>query len=216
MALTIGTNCGFCAARPSGSTGASPSVIDETAWAIKDTSPSTAIKVTEIGWYCASASEETNYEIAIYSHDSVNDCPQDVIGRVNTNAKGTDTGWKYGSCDIDISSSTVYWIAVQVDATTTGTNCQGGFLSSCRRSIDSVASTTTLQDPWAEESSSGNQGCAIYAIWEAPPPSAVQINIGDAWKSISAVTDIKINIGDTWKTVSAVQVNIGDVWKTVY
>ena len=40
-----------------------------------------------------------------------------------------------------------------------------------------------------------------------------KINIGDSWKSISA---IKINIGDVWKTVTKGWVNIGDSWKVFY
>lgn len=41
----------------------------------------------------------------------------------------------------------------------------------------------------------------------------IQINIGDSWKSVSAM---KINIGDVWKDVVSVKQNIGDVWKTVF
>jgi hypothetical protein len=40
-----------------------------------------------------------------------------------------------------------------------------------------------------------------------------QINIGDAWKDISAM---KINIGDAWKDVAGAQINIGDAWKEIF
>ena len=40
-----------------------------------------------------------------------------------------------------------------------------------------------------------------------------QINIGDAWKSISAM---QINIGDAWKAVAGAKINVGDVWKTIF
>jgi hypothetical protein len=40
-----------------------------------------------------------------------------------------------------------------------------------------------------------------------------QINIGDAWKTI---TGFQINIGDAWKTVTKMQINIGDVWKSIF
>ena len=40
-----------------------------------------------------------------------------------------------------------------------------------------------------------------------------QINIGDAWKAISAM---QINIGDVWKNVTSASVNIGDSWKTIF
>ena len=41
----------------------------------------------------------------------------------------------------------------------------------------------------------------------------MQVNIGDAWKEISA---IKINIGDDWKAVEGAQINIGDTWETIF
>ena len=40
-----------------------------------------------------------------------------------------------------------------------------------------------------------------------------QINIGDAWKAVSAA---QINIGDAWKTVAGMKINIGDDWKTIF
>ncbi len=48
---------------------------------------------------------------------------------------------------------------------------------------------------------------------EAATGTNCQINIGDVWKSITA---IKINIGDVWKDVAGMKINIGDVWKTVF
>lgn len=47
----------------------------------------------------------------------------------------------------------------------------------------------------------------------APSGTNTQINIGDAWKEISAA---QINIGDTWKAVAGMQINIGDSWKEVF
>jgi len=41
----------------------------------------------------------------------------------------------------------------------------------------------------------------------------LEINIGDAWKTVDSM---QINIGDTWKDVVSVQQNIGDVWKDVF
>ncbi len=48
---------------------------------------------------------------------------------------------------------------------------------------------------------------------EAATGTNMQINIGDAWKEISAM---QINIGDVWKDVAGAQINIGDVWKTIF
>ena len=41
----------------------------------------------------------------------------------------------------------------------------------------------------------------------------MQINIGDAWKPISAM---QINIGDAWKPIASAKINIGDEWKTIF
>jgi SAM-dependent methyltransferase len=48
---------------------------------------------------------------------------------------------------------------------------------------------------------------------EAAVGTNITMNIGDAWKDVSA---IKINIGDSWKDVSGVDINIGDVWKEIF
>ena len=52
----------------------------------------------------------------------------------------------------------------------------------------------------------------VYYTASGGSGTNMQINIGDAWKEISAA---KINIGDTWKEVAGMQINIGDTWKTI-
>lgn len=59
-----------------------------------------------------------------------------------------------------------------------------------------------------------NSGSGIlYADFFAGSGTNMQINIGDAWKTVEGM---KINIGDTWKTVEGAQINIGDTWKTIF
>ena len=59
-----------------------------------------------------------------------------------------------------------------------------------------------------------NNKYSIYCVLEeAAGGTNIQINIGDAWKSVNAM---KINIGDVWKDVAGAQVNIGDAWKTIF
>lgn len=43
-------------------------------------------------------------------------------------------------------------------------------------------------------------------------PVLININIGDAWKTIQAT---KINVSDVWKDVVGMKINIGDAWKTI-
>ncbi|KKK95682.1 hypothetical protein LCGC14_2670340, partial [marine sediment metagenome] len=123
MALVVGTNCGFCATAPSADPTVSGASTNDFKNALKGTSPGTAVKITEIGWYCSNATQETNFEVGIYTHNVGLDRPDAVVGSLSqTNAKGTTAGWKSVAVDITISSSTIYWIAVQVDATATTTN----------------------------------------------------------------------------------------------
>jgi hypothetical protein len=119
MALAYGTNCGFVTTAPTADPGGS--AIDQDAFtnALKDTAPVGAITVTEIGWWCDNATEESNYEIGLYTHDAVNDRPGTLIaGHSHTNAKGTTSGWKVASgLNITITAGTIYWLAVQLDDT---------------------------------------------------------------------------------------------------
>ncbi len=48
---------------------------------------------------------------------------------------------------------------------------------------------------------------------EAGEGTNTKINIGDAWKEVSAM---KVNIGDAWKDVASAKINIGDTWKSIF
>lgn len=214
MAVVLGTNAGFCTSSPDGDPSGSTTTADYYGSAQKDTSSSTAETVTEIGWYCDNATEEANFEVAIYTDEDGRDRPENIVGTKDaTNAKGTDAGWKkVTGLNISISSSTVYWIAVQLDNTATTTNHNYKADGSFRYSIDTNA--TTLPDPWEAFATGDGRLYTIYAIWEggAPPAATTSINIGDSWKSIAGM---QINIADSWKAVAAAKVNIGDSWKAV-
>ena len=211
MALTPGTNCGFVTVAPTADPAASNTIIDAYAYAVKYTSPATAIKVTEIGWYCDNATEEANFEVGIYAHDAGDDEPGAVIGSLSqTNAKGTGAGWKKVTVDITIEPNTIYWIAFQLDGTTTTTylNYAAGSSRFARKDDPQI----TLSSPWGNSSVNyDNYDVAIYAVWTAG--INMKINIGDAWKDVNSM---KINIGGSWKDVTEIKQNIGDTWKTVF
>ena len=63
--------------------------------------------------------------------------------------------------------------------------------------------------------SSSIMACVIFKAGEAASGATTncQINIGDAWKTISGSNVIKVNVGDAWKGVAAMKVNVGDSWK---
>jgi hypothetical protein len=147
MALVLGTNCGFVTVAPIVDPGGGGNkIIDATSWALKHTTPTVLTKITQVGWWCASVSEESNFEVGLYSHNAGTNKPDTRLYVVNTNAKGTATGWKTVTVDWTIVPETIYWIAVQLDntTTTTYTNYTSG---SGARSLGT--STTTLTDPWA-------------------------------------------------------------------
>jgi len=216
MAVVIGTNAGFVETAPSSDPTGSDTTADESARASRDTSPATAVRITEMGVYISNATEAAQIELGFYDHDAVYDLPKDLIEKTEI-AKGTTEGWKIDvGLNWTISSSTIYWVATQCDNTATTTELDYGINVGYRQAYRTIAGLTALPNPWIDTLEGNNLSYAVYAVWEAgePPPGInTKINIGDAWKEISAM---KINIGDTWKAVSAAKINIGDTWKTIF
>ena len=214
MGIVLGTNAGFVTEAPTSDPGGTNISMDAKCRAVRDTAPTGATTITEIGWYCDNATEEADFEVGLYDHNSGNNVPGNIIEKSGTKAKGLDAGWKFiTGLSIPITSSTIYWIAEQLDTTTTSTNIN--FSASTDNFMDKDSNKSALADPWTGTSPFSNNVVAVYAIYEeeAPTGTNTQINIGDAWKEISA---IKINIGDAWKDVEGAQINIGDAWKTIF
>jgi len=189
MTLSLGTNCGFVLTAPTADPdGAISFTVDNTARCQRDTSPATATSVTEIGWYTNSATEESNFEVCIYSDDgSIGaGAPDVIIGSASiTNAKGTTAGWKKSTgLDIAISPNTKYWIGLQCDDTATNTIIDLDDLND--EYYYFAFNQTELPDPYV-----GNVGhnriIAIYAKYStATQPTIQGIN------SISGVTSLTI------------------------
>jgi len=212
MAVVIGTSAGFLTIAPTDDPAGWQTTFDNQAFALKATTPINVTKVTEIGWYCDNATEDENFSVAIYSHDSINDVPKDIIGSSTGIAKGTTAGWKsITGLNITISASTTYWIAVQLDNTAKTTNTNYSSVSGGAVSQDSNAGAG-LKDPWTSSTTSGFI-VSNYAIISAETGTNMKINIGDSFKAVSAM---KINIGDVWKDVTSIKQNIGDSWNTVF
>ena len=212
MALVLGTNCGFVTTAPTGDPGDWSVAYDNYAYAISDTTPTGTVKITEIGWYCLSATEEANYEVGIYEDSS--NRPGNAVAIAHTNAKGTTAGWKRVTVDWTVSANTVYWIAVQLDDTATATNGRRINPAVGGSTMAYKSSATTLADPWDGGNGGVDYTYAIYAVYEtAAAGTNMKINIGDVWKDVS---EMKINVGDAWKAVTQVKQNVGDTWKTVF
>jgi len=210
VGLVIGTNCGFVSSRPtSDPTATYHYTIDGMSRTTKFTSPSEAIKVTEMGCYIATESGlSKNCQIAVYDHDSGNNRPGNIVG-----AKGyfnvNDPGWHFVTgLDISIVENTTYWLAFQMDAAfgTSSLDTESGAYNGGSKSAQ-----TTLLDPFGTMTGTTLLH-AIYALYETGETNT-QINIGDVWKKIAG---IQINIGDAWKVVAGAQINIGDAWKELF
>lgn len=168
MALVEGTNCGFVAVAPDADPTDLSLTADGDAHVAKFTSPSGAATITEIGWYCSSESEETNFEMGVYAADGavVPGEAGTLIHSDVTNAKGTSIGWKrVTGLNWAISPETAYWLAVQIDATLTDTTIDrttGGFYG--RDQVGAAA----LPDPFGGGAILDNDATvAVYAVWES-------------------------------------------------
>ena len=168
MALVVGTNCGLVLTAPiADPTGAGVQPVDYQCTALKVTAPANTT-ITEIGWWCANATPESNFEVGIYSHNAGDDVPDTLLaGASQTNAKGTGVGWKVASgLDIDLSSGVTYWIVLQVDNTTPDTNTDNETITGQRVAYD--VSESTLQNPWNTLTVIANRAIALYALRKAP------------------------------------------------
>lgn len=203
MALVLGINCGFVTTAPTENPSSSTELfyVRDRCHAMLNISPSAAIKITEMGWWCNDATEEANFEIGIYA-DGGNNEPELLISKDDINAKGTTSGWKRATgLNFSISPNTNYWITVQLDHTATTTRTRSKFDSSVKNASLYLVPQTTLPNDWGTSDWKSTYLFAVYAVWEArwSPILEAYINIGDIWKRVS---ELYINVGDAWKSIS--------------
>ena len=168
MAVVKGTNAGFVTEAPIADPSGSNTTIDRWSYAVKDTSPAVLTKITEVGWYCNEATEEANFEIALYAHDAGDDKPAAQLYVSSTNAKGTDSGWKSVVVDWTIVPETTYWIAVQLDNTATATATNNSASTPGYRYSYKIAGDASLTNPWPADSvEQDNYIQSIYALVES-------------------------------------------------
>ncbi len=185
----------------------------ESIWALGPHSASTSGDVTSMSAYLKNANGLA-FTLGFYDDDTTfpNDLQVDSAGG---NA-GAD-GWQTQNMDSDtaITSGTPYWLSIHFDnaAITCVFDSVGGFNRERKENVTYVGGT--MVDPWPGDSiNSSSREYSIYATYtETGDGTNIKINIGDAWKPVSAM---KINIGDAWKDVVAVKQNIGDDWKDVF
>lgn len=170
MGLHKGINCGFVTEAPTGDPGAADIQVSDIQHALKCTVPATAKRVTQIGFYVANATEQSNFEVAIYDHNVGDNNPENVIGKHTVNLKGTTLGWKRRlGLNIAVTPLDVVWIANQLDVTPTPT--QTNYADTGGEKYDRVTNRLSLLDPWGVSTHTYETLLAIYAVWDTGPPA---------------------------------------------
>lgn len=179
MALSLGTNSGFVSEAPVADPNASSGgwTFDARAKVTKHTSPATATKIVEMGWWCDAETEAADFEVALYAADGAT-----VPGEAGTrlfvstgNLKGTTAGWKSVAVDWAIDPSTDYWLGASLENTSTTT-----ILDNTGNGGDGEDGITsaTLPDPFGGGAlHDGNGMWAIYGVWEAGEEEGLSIPI---------------------------------------
>ncbi|HEC64123.1 MAG TPA: hypothetical protein ENI23_02385 [bacterium] len=214
MAVVIGTNAGFVNTAPTTNPqGSSTLTIDGYARGQQDTSPVGNQTITEIGWYTENATQESNFEVGIYT-DSGNS-PDVVVGSLyQTNAKGTSSGWIVATgLDIEISGETVYWICIQLDDTATTTTIDKNS-NSKNYAYDSPR--TTLTDPFGNRAVSSAGPLAIYALYsgaidETVTPSTQTLSLTQQTPTLVYDYALDVNTQTLTLTAPAPAILIGPV-----
>ena len=211
MTLTLGTNFGFVTSAPTADPGGEGTwQVDDNEHVTKDTSSSTAAKITEVGWWANEATEAANFEVGLYAANggTVQGEAGTLLEVSRTNAKGTGLGWKVVTgLNWEISSSTNYWIAVQLDDTATLTIID--IESSGGPGYSRIApGLTTLPNDWTSTFNDTNGMRSIYAVIEVSVGFTRKIKISGTFQDKPIKTKvsgtfedkpIKIKVGGTFQ-----------------
>jgi len=209
MAVVLGTNAGFVSSAPIADPSGTTVTTDAIARAVKHTTPAGVTLITEIGWWCNGATEASNFEVGLYSHDAGNDEPDARLYVDNTNAKGTGAGWKTVAVNWAVTAETIYWIAIQLDNTATTTTT---YYSGSVGDRISWRAGTTLENPWGAASEIADRVNAIYALYESVTYSELSGTItGTGALSGNLSSDLISELSGTIAGVGAMSGNLGSV-----
>lgn len=197
MALVIGTNCGFCSSAPSADPGGTPVVLDSYTAAAKFDSPAGTNSVSEMGWWCDNDTQAVGFELGIYSHDADNGKPNLLLAASSETAKGTTGGWKTAAVSYGLTASTSYWLAAQLDNTSTTTNID--YLGNVAYAEAYKATQTTLPSPWGSSTGTAARIIAVYAAYsEGAAPLEVNVfdNIVTTDYIDASIPVLEVNVND--------------------
>lgn len=114
--LAAGVSAGFVTTAPTANPGVTGSLSDNYYHGFRHTAPEDGT-VTEIGWWKAAGTINSNWEGGMYSDDEVNTRPDTLLGKNATNGATTSYGlWLRASgLSIDVIGGTDYWLAQELD-----------------------------------------------------------------------------------------------------
>jgi hypothetical protein len=198
MAVVLGTSSGFVTVAPSADPAGSGVTIDGSSVVTKDTAPANAVKITSIGWYRESGTNTANWEIALYSDSAGVAATRLFVDATNSTASN---GWLATAVDWDITPSTAYWLALQMDAHTGSSGVDSA--ASGGAGSDVQTSQTTLNNPYGGGAVADADGMyAIYAL-VAPISAAITGTAPATITEVDVVTGGKTIIitltNATWK-----------------
>lgn len=161
MAVVLGTSSGFVTVAPTNDPTGTDVVIDGASVVTKDTSPATAnLKIVEVGWYRGSGTNTANFEIALYAESAGIAATRLFVDATNSS---NVQGWIRTTVDWPISSSTAYWLGLQMDAHSGSSNVDSTTPGGA--GIDRQTTQTTLNDPYGGGAVADASGMyAIYAL----------------------------------------------------
>jgi hypothetical protein len=173
MAIALGTNSGFVTTAPTDDpAGTLTYTIDGARVYTKHTSPSNAVKITQMGWYRASGTNAANWEIGLYADSSGVPGARLFVDNTNSNAA---SGWLTTTVDWTISASTDYWLAVQMDAHTGSSTIDRETTGGNGTDQLGGGTETTLPDPANMGAVSEPTGMlAIYALVETSATGGIR------------------------------------------
>lgn len=199
MALTLGTNVGFVTVAPTADPAGTGATSDGSSFVVKDTAPTGAIKITEVGWYKSAGTTSSNTQVGLYSADGAT-VPGEAGTRLQVTgdqASGTsaDVWIRFTGLNWPVTAGTVYWLGMQQDAHTGSSNIDTA--TSGGSGIDTRTSQTALTNPYGGGALGDTDGMyAIYAVYQTAPTVALS-SPADSATGVSTTPDLVFTGTDT-------------------
>ena len=150
MAVTTGINSGFVTVAPTDDPSAAVVVADNLTRAVKDTCPANVDIITEVGFWVDNATSDVSFEVGLYSHNAGTNKPDALLYSETGNTIGGTAGWKkYTNLNWEVTSGTIYWIAIQLDDTASNTNTN--YTGSGGRLAVDFGGATALPSPFLSD-----------------------------------------------------------------